>query len=482
MLVTPASFRAPMARFRQVAIARGALPVRSWVGAPPGRRLGSVLGERGVPDVMQGLDVPVVANQLRELGRGGLVGGQAGDGVDGLDGGPAGLAVGAAALDLDGLAGAGEEQVVHGGDLDAADLEASVTGVLGAALEWDVLPGKGLELLAELLRRVSRAARCPRWGRLRAAAPRTGRASFPASGSPVVLLRGRLLVDGGVAVSADDQGLPSTGSHGLHPGRGGRGAVSVEVGDSFDVVDGDPVSGVAQFADLGGEPGDELASAPGRPSPVDQTGMFAPTQRDASKPGGEHLARRGALDCLEAPSFPVRGADSGSVTVPHHPRRAAVLRGQGGEHRPFHHEAELVEPVDVPCQLEVLDITSILRAEGGDDVVVAGADQVVADQGFALSAQIGPASGVDGLRRDAQGDGAVERAAAAGVPAVSLPGPDVVAEEPRLVGAGMGDQGFLGGELEFQLLAQERGEPVLDLFGFGLGADEPQKVIVGVAR
>lgn len=30
MLVTPASFRTPMAKFRQVAMARGALPLRSW--------------------------------------------------------------------------------------------------------------------------------------------------------------------------------------------------------------------------------------------------------------------------------------------------------------------------------------------------------------------------------------------------------------------------------------------------------------------
>ncbi|KIF01185.1 hypothetical protein PL81_36975 [Streptomyces sp. RSD-27] len=30
MLVTPERFRMPMARLRQVAIARGALPVRSW--------------------------------------------------------------------------------------------------------------------------------------------------------------------------------------------------------------------------------------------------------------------------------------------------------------------------------------------------------------------------------------------------------------------------------------------------------------------
>ncbi|MFD8787221.1 hypothetical protein [Kitasatospora sp. NPDC059599] len=54
-----------------------------------------------VADVMQGLDVPVAAAQLRKLGRGGLVGGETRDRVDGLDGGLSGRAVGAAALDLD---------------------------------------------------------------------------------------------------------------------------------------------------------------------------------------------------------------------------------------------------------------------------------------------------------------------------------------------------------------------------------------------
>ncbi|BBJ45048.1 hypothetical protein SSPO_077660 [Streptomyces antimycoticus] len=59
--------------------------------------------------MVQGLDLPVVADELGDLGWGGLLGGQAGDGVDRLDGGLAGLAVGAPALDLDGLAGSGEE-------------------------------------------------------------------------------------------------------------------------------------------------------------------------------------------------------------------------------------------------------------------------------------------------------------------------------------------------------------------------------------
>lgn len=57
--------------------------------------------------MVQGFDRSVVADESGELGRSGLLGGQAGDGVNCLDGGLAGLAVGALTLDLDGLAGSG---------------------------------------------------------------------------------------------------------------------------------------------------------------------------------------------------------------------------------------------------------------------------------------------------------------------------------------------------------------------------------------
>lgn len=86
------------------------------------------------------------------LSRAGLLGGEAGDRVDGLEADLPGLAVDAAADDLDGLAGAGEEQVVDRAHLQPADLLAAVTGRTGPVLQWDLLPGTGLELPTELLR------------------------------------------------------------------------------------------------------------------------------------------------------------------------------------------------------------------------------------------------------------------------------------------------------------------------------------------
>jgi hypothetical protein len=113
MFFTPAVRRAPMARLRQVAIARGALPVRSWEASSA--KVVSRMWCRA--SIFQ-----YVADEFGELGRACLLGGQAGDGVDRLDGGLAGLAVGAPALDLDGLAGSWEEEAVDGGGLDPADL------------------------------------------------------------------------------------------------------------------------------------------------------------------------------------------------------------------------------------------------------------------------------------------------------------------------------------------------------------------------
>ena len=64
------------------------------------------LAERRVPYVVMRLDGPLLADQAGQVRRGCVRAGQAGDGVDGLAGGPAGGVL-APAGDLDGLAGVG---------------------------------------------------------------------------------------------------------------------------------------------------------------------------------------------------------------------------------------------------------------------------------------------------------------------------------------------------------------------------------------
>jgi hypothetical protein len=59
---------------------------------------------------------------------------------------------------------------------------------------------------------------------------------------------------------------------------------------------------------------------------------------------------------------------------------------------------------------------------------------------------------------------------------------DVVAEEPRRVGAGVGDQRLGLGQLELEVIAQELGEATLDLFGSGLRSGEPEQDVIGLCR
>ena len=91
------------------------------VGGPAaGTAGGRVLAERRVPYMVMCLDGPVLADQAGQVRRGGMRAGQAGDGVDGLAGGPAGGGVLPPAGDLDGLAGVREVQAADVGGLQGA--------------------------------------------------------------------------------------------------------------------------------------------------------------------------------------------------------------------------------------------------------------------------------------------------------------------------------------------------------------------------
>jgi len=55
---------------------------------------------------------------------------------------------------------------------------------------------------------------------------------------------------------------------------------------------------------------------------------------------------------------------------------------------------------------------------------------------------------------------------------------DVVAEKPRWLAAGVGDQGFLLAEFQPEGLPEERGQPGLDLLGFGFRPGKSQYVVI----
>jgi hypothetical protein len=115
-------------------------------GCVAGADLGCVLEVGDVADVVEGFNVPVAADVAGELVGAGLGGGEAGDGVDG-DGAPsAGPLVTDFAGQPDGLGGVGEAEPVAGDDLQAADLVAAVSTVVGFGLYRDLRPGQCFEL------------------------------------------------------------------------------------------------------------------------------------------------------------------------------------------------------------------------------------------------------------------------------------------------------------------------------------------------
>ena len=142
MFVVPARRRAPMARLRQVAMARGALPVRSWE-ASSAKVVSRTWCRASI--------CPVSRIRAASWAGVGLLGGQAGDRVDGLDGGLPVLRSVRRRLIWTAWRAPGKRRLFTVADLDPADLAAAVAGAPGAALQRDLLPGKALELLSELL-------------------------------------------------------------------------------------------------------------------------------------------------------------------------------------------------------------------------------------------------------------------------------------------------------------------------------------------
>jgi hypothetical protein len=59
-------------------------------------------------------------------------------------------------------------------------------------------------------------------------------------------------------------------------------------------------------------------------------------------------------------------------------------------------------------------------------------------------------------------------------------GDDVVAEEPRLLGTGVGDQRLVRRQFQLELVAQEPGEALLDFLRFGLRTGEPEEMVIGL--
>ena len=163
------------------------------------------------------------------------------------------------------------------------------------------------------------------------------------------------------------------------------------------------------------------------------------------------------------------------------PRPAAikVLNGQRLQHRrhgvPFH----CAEPPDVMGEQVVVHDAPVLGSEGPHDVIVVQVLEPGPVPRFAVLPVTG-ALGRDHLRRHPQRDFPVGRSLAAGEFRVAVPDGDVIAGEPRPLGAGVGDQGLVLVQLQSEGFPEERRQPGPDLLGFGPRPGEPEQMVVCV--
>ena len=157
------------------------------------------------------------------------------------------------------------------------------------------------------------------------------------------------------------------------------------------------------------------------------------------------------------------------------------MSGQGLQHRCQGVPAQGAEPPDVLGKQVVVHDAPVFSSVGSHDVVVGQVLEPGPVPGFS-SLPVAGALGLDHVRRHPQRDPSVGRSLAFGEFGVAVLDGDVVAEEPRPLGAGVGDQGL--GVVEFQPegLPEEPREPGLDLLGFGLRPGEPQQVVICLCR
>ena len=159
---------------------------------------------------------------------------------------------------------------------------------------------------------------------------------------------------------------------------------------------------------------------------------------------------RASFPGLEAGPHPVTGLDLGLVAGRHLGDGGAVLGGQGFQHGRLGVPAQRVQPVDVLGEPVVVHDAPVFGPVDPHDVVVVQVLELWPVPGFA-PAPVRGALGRDHVQGYPQRDPSVGRPAAVGEFRVAVLDGDLVAEEPRRAGAGVGDQGLglvqLQGEL-----------------------------------
>ena len=184
---------------------------------------------------------------------------------------------------------------------------------------------------------------------------------------------------------------------------------------------------------------------------------------------------------LKAGPQSVPGQDLGFVACRGLGDGGVVLGGQGFQQGRLGVPAQRAEPPDVLGEPVVVHDAPVFGSVDPHDVVVGQVLELWPVPGFA-PAPVRDAFGPDHVQGYPQRDPSVGRPAAVGEFRVAVLDGDLIAEEPRRTGAGVGDQGLGLVQLQREGLPQERRQFGLDLLGFGLRPDESQDMVIGLCR
>jgi hypothetical protein len=146
---------------------------------------------------------------------------------------------------------------------------------------------------------------------------------------------------------------------------------------------------------------------------------------------------------------------------------------------------KVAEPTEVRGALVVLHVSPVHGAIGRDDAEIIivpvamprGRSALLLVQATESHHDLGGDHQLDAAAGPTMRPGRVDRAGLA-----LLPSRDLIAEEPRLIRTGVGDQGLVRGHLQLEIIAQEVPDARFDRLGFAFGPYKGQEEIIGVAH
>jgi hypothetical protein len=150
------------------------------------------------------------------------------------------------------------------------------------------------------------------------------------------------------------------------------------------------------------------------------------------------------------------------------------------QERGLHNPSQFAQMRDVVCKLVVLNVSPVFALVVTDDCVIVVPGQLGPVARLSVL-HIDRASLFDDFCRYPQLGLTVDTSVTSMVVfCITVSGCDIISEEPRRIGGGVGDQGLVGGEFQFEMLVQERCQLFFAFLGFGSWPDETQEEIIRI--